>query len=360
MGWSELPVSEGSLVTAAQMGELRSAIIERRRAVNFAAAAGLGDPPVVSAGSLATAATLNAYRARLEEIIPHYIDTNETGYGWTKAGVISEAFGQGRTEWTRVPARAGETSYAAELVAGDVMYVEHINELKDVIDLLYLVPLKEFDGREYAADDSNGWTWSDVDGDLDNACTAHGNHQTGSYSETAESAPFDFIRHPIDPVTVVEVKAKGALRGADEDATVKFINFVNGDAGDDPPSDRDWYAELRISDDRPAGSPRGLDTEIACYNNLADDGSHTADSKNDSDQLLEVYVSDQWGPEILSHVPDEADWPFWLTFVVADHTDVIAAYAQEAAASGRELQIWWAKAQYSVTRIWAKLNFQYK
>jgi|GEM_PF-3230586 len=359
MGWSLLPVSIGQEASAAQINELRAAIIERRRAVGFAADGGLDDPPVVASGELCAAETINAYRARLEEVIPKYLDIDESGNAWTKSAILAAAFGPGKTQWTTVPSRAGTPEDSPGLEAGDVMYVEHLNEMKDVIDLLYLVPLKEESGRQYATTTGSAWTWSETDSDIVNTAASIGNYQTGDYREDAESAPFDFVHEPVDEVTIIHVKAKGVLMGTDEDKTVKFINFVYGDPDDSQPSDRAWHAELRVSNARPAGSPRGLDTDVIYSNNLADDGTHTDDGKNDSHSLLEVYIDDYWGPRQLSGLPDYTEWPFWLTFVIEDSTGVIDAYAAEAAASGRELQIWWAKVHFTVSHIWAKLAFEY-
>jgi hypothetical protein len=359
MGWSKLPVAAGDEVKAEQIDELRAAIIERRRAVGESSTAGSGDPPDVAAEDVCCASTINAYRQRVEELFGRYIRTGGSGDPWTKAAIMAEAFGAGRTDWTTVPARAGTAVYASELVAGDVIYAEHANEMKEVIDLLYLVPLEEKSGREYATSDGSDWTWAVTDPDVTRTCGAVGNHQTGSATEHAESAPFDLAREPIGEVTVVEVKARGRLLGMDEDKRVKLVNFVNGDDEDPQPADRAWKAHVRLSTARPADSPRGEDTEVLFDNNLADDGSHTSDGKSEGHNALEVYVDDYWGPLVLSGLPESGDWPFWLTFVVEYYGSVVDAYAAEAAATGRDLQIWKAEAIYTVTKAWAKLDFEY-
>lgn len=360
MGWSKLPVAAGQEMRADEIGGLRAAIIERRRAAGLLAAAGSGDPPAVAAQEVCYAATINAYRRRLEELFVLYLRTDGSGAAWTKMAILTAAFGAGRTEWTTVPQRAGAPEYASDLAPGDVIYAEHMNEMKEVIDLLYLVPLEEQAGREFATDGGSGWTWAASDPDETRTCGAVGNHQTASAAEHAESAPFDFARKPIDPVTVLEVRAKGRLLGTNEDKRVKLVNFVNGDEDDEQPSDRAWKAQLRVSDARPAASPRGEDTEVIVENNLADDGTHTADGRNNAHNALEVYVDDYWGPVALDGLPENGDWPFWLTFVVDDYANVIAAYAAEAAASGRDLQIWRAEAVFTVTKMWARLEFVYQ
>jgi hypothetical protein len=360
MGWTYLPVSPGETVDARQMGDLRAAIIERRGATGLGATDGSGDPPQVASGNLCEAATINAYRQRVEELIPRYVNTDGSGERWTKPGILQAALGAGTTEWTTVPARAGGPTSAGTLETGDVMYAEHVNEMRQVINLLYLVPLEEKEGRQFATNGVGGWAWSEGDPDPVYTATAVGNHQTGGWNEHAESAPFDFHREPIGDVTVLEVKAKGALYGSGSSNTVKFINFVNGDLDDPQPTDRSWKMQIRISEARPADSARGDDTTVACENNLADDGSHSEDSKNDSGNLLEVYVIDHWHSGVFPDVPEPDGWPFWLTFVIEDFTDVINAYTAEAQATERELQIWWAKAQFNLEYAWAKLDFEYK
>jgi hypothetical protein len=359
MGWSYLPVAVGSEASAAQIGELRAAIIERRRAVNLSATGGLGDPAVVAAGSLCAAAKINDYRVRVEELFGAYLNTNESGNNWTKSTILQAALG--KTEWTTVPARAGAPLDSPTLAVGNVMYAEHLNEMKQVIDRLYLVALMEKAGRQYASDNGQGWIWSTEEDGYPSTCHAGGNYQASPVgSERAQSAPFKFTRNPIGAVTVAQVRTRGFLTGTDIMRTVKFINFVNNHPGDPQPSDAAWHAELRISTHRPAGSPRGTDTTVAFANNLADDGTHTQDSKNSAQTPLAVYITDYWGPKVLSGVPPPSEWPFWLTTVIEDYVPVIAAYAAEAASRGRQLQVWYADASFELSRIWARLSFQYQ
>ena len=73
-----------------------------------------------------------------------------------------------------------------------------------------------------------------------------------------------------------------------------------------------------------------------------------------------MYVNDYWGPRVISNAPDNADWPFYLTFVMESCASVINAYADEAHSSGRDLQIWKGEAQFTISHIWAKLEFQYR
>ena len=196
MGWAKLPGSAGDEIKAEQIDELRAAIIERRRAVGINSTAGGGDPADVSPGDVCYAATINTYRQRVEGLFDHYVKTDGSGNVWTKSAILEAAFGSGRTEWTTVPARAGTPVYSATLEIGDVIYAEHINEMKTVVDLLYLVPLEEKTGREYATDNGSGWTWLDEDSDTSKTCGALGNHQTGGASEAAESAPYGFRFSP--------------------------------------------------------------------------------------------------------------------------------------------------------------------
>ena len=321
--------------------------------------AGLGDPAVVAAGSLCTTATINAYRARVEEVFSYYLNTNESGNIWTKGTILPVALG--KTEWTTVPARAGTPVDSPTLAAGNVMYAEHLNEMKQVVDRLYLVSLVEKSGRQYACDNGQGWTWSTEPDGYTSTCHAQGNYQVSPIgTERAQSAPFKFSRVPIGAVTVAEVRARGRLTGSDMASTVKYINFVNNHPGDPQPSDRTWHAELRVSEHRPADSPRGTDTSVAYENNLADDGTHTQDSKNSAQTPLAVYVTDTWGPKTFASMPPPSEWPFWLTTVIEDYVPVITAYAAEAASRGRQLQIWYADAIFDITRIWARLTFQYQ
>ena len=359
MGWTKLPVSPGDEVKAEQIDELRAAIIERRRAVGMSSTSAGGDPPDVSAGDMCYAETINGYRGRMEGLFDHYVKTDGSGDVWSKSSILQAAFGSGRTEWTRVPARAGTPDYSATLEPGDVIYTEHVNEMKAALDLMYLVPLDEKSGRRYGSKDGGSWTWSDEDSDTSRTCGAVGNHQIGAAGEVAESAPFDFKFDPIGVVSVLEVKAKGNLRGTNTDLRVKFINFVNGDAGDPQPTDRTWKAQMRASSGAPS-DPRGTDTTVVFEDNLADDGSHTSDGKNSDPSLLEVYVNDYWGPRVVPSLPEAANWPFYLTFVMEDCTQVINAYIDEAHSSGRDLQIWRGEAAFTISRMWAKLDFQYK
>jgi hypothetical protein len=238
------------------------------------------------------------------------------------------------------------------------MYVEHLNEMKSVIDKLYLVPLVEKEGRQFCTNTGPGWAWSGNDDDPLVTVDTTGMYGTGEQVEKGESAPFSFAGQPIGPVEVAVVKMTGSLQGIGDDLTAKFINFLLGDPGDPQPTDRDWKAELRISSERP-DDPRGGSTTKLFEDNLADDGSHTSDAKNVSTFRLEVYIQDYWGPMELSSVPDSSTWPFWLTFVMEDAEDVIVDYAAEAAATGRELQMYYARASFEVTSIWAELDFEY-
>lgn len=358
MGWSNLPVAPGAEVTAAQANEIRAAIIERRRAVGLSSTGGLGDPPLVSAGAACDTATVNADRERLEGLFASFINTNGTGQPWTKAAILEAALGAGQTEWTSVPARAGAAQYAAALPAGTVMYAEHLNEMKEVIDKLYLVSVDEKAGRQYAYNYGSGWTWSQDDDDPTSVASAVGNYGTSQVSEKAQSAPFGFARSPLGNVTVVAVRAKGVLGGTGGDLTAKSVNFIHGDEEDPQPSDRDWKATLRSSPARPLGDPRA-GTTVVFEDNLADDGSHSSDGKNTDHALLEVYIYDTWGPEEVTGLPAPEAWPFWLTFVLEDYAGVVAAYAAEAAETGRDLQIYYANVFFDVRHVWAELDFEY-
>jgi len=358
MGWTHLPVSPGEVVGAEQIAELRAAIIERRRAVGYGPGGGLGDPPEVPAGELALACRIDEYRDRIEEVLERYCNTGNPASWWTKEAALQAALGEGVTEWTNVPSRAGQKQSGPTLPEGTVMYAEHLNEMKAVLDELYIVPLAEQDGRRYCRNNGSGWEWSDTDYATGKTIVTSVNHQSGAASEKGESGPFDFRFEPVEAVSVVQVSAKGRLQGIEEDLLAKFVNFING--GGSQPSDRDWHAQLRVSQECPTGSPR--DGEIACLefeNNLADDGSHTSDGKNDADNTLEVYIDDWWGPELISNAPEPSDWPFWLTFIMDDYAAVKSAYVSEAEGSGRELYQLLGTAWFWISHIWAELDFDY-
>lgn len=357
MAWSVVPVSAGQIVQAAAIGEIRAAIIERRRAAGISPEGGGGDPPVVSAGAIATAATINAYRQAIESIIGRYVNPDNVVHRWTREGVIEAALGAGRIDWTNTPARAGGLVEDTTLPVGNLMYAEHINDMKAVLDKLYLLEIEEKPGRQYAVYDG-GWSWSETEGDPLVTAESHANALLGTpVSERAQSAPYDFVYEPVGAVSVKEVKASGALRGTDLDFTVKDISFY-GHGNGPQPSDRPWNAQMRIGTHRPADSPRGADTTTFYENDLSDNGRHAADSKNSDLSELRIFVTDNWS-DVTVPAESPSSWPYWVTYVLDDSGAIVSAYTAEAAATNRQLWQWWGSAYLAISHMWAEMDFAY-
>ncbi len=148
MGWSNTPLlSIGDTVQVSQIAEVRAAIIERRDAVGLSFS--VAERAV---GDVCIASSLNNYREHIETLIPHFLN-EETGDQWTKATLFEHVFGAGRTNWTNKPARDPEGPiYGNTLAAGTVMYVEHLNEMQQVLNELAWVAVSL---AEWV--DSNGW-----------------------------------------------------------------------------------------------------------------------------------------------------------------------------------------------------------
>jgi hypothetical protein len=358
MAWSNVPVSVGAVVQAAAIGEIREAIIERRRAAGLGPTAGGGDPPAVSAGAVATAATINAYRQSIESMIGRYLNPGDFVHRWDKENIIRAALGEERVDWTNRPARAGGLVEDTVLPAGNVMYAEHLNDLKAVLDKLYVLEIEEQPGRQYAVYEGSGWSWSETGGDPSVTAEAHANARLGTpANERAASAPYDFVYEPVGTPKVKEVKAKGVLMGTDLDLTVKDISFY-GQGNGPQPSDRTWNAQMRMGEHRPTDSPRGPDTTTFYGNDLSDNDQHTSDSKNNDPNELRVFVSDNWSP-VTVPAPGVATWPYWVTYVLDDYGSVVGAYAAEAAATDRSLWQWWGSAYLAITHMWAEMDFDY-
>jgi len=358
MAWSVVPVSVGGAVQAAAIGEIRAAIIERRRAAGVGPEGGGGDPPVVSAGAVATAATINTYRQAIESIIGRYRNPGDVVHTWSKEGVVEAALGAGRFDWTNTPARAGGLVEDTSLPAGTLMYAEHLNDMKAVLDKLYILGIDERPGRQFAVYDGGGWSWSENEGDGSVTAEAHANVLLGTpVNERAQSAPYDFVFEPVGSVSVKEVKARGALRGTDLDFTVKDISFY-GHGNGPQPSDRSWNAQLRIGTHRPANSPRGSDTTVFYENDLSDNGKHDADSKNSDLSELRVFTTDNWAG-VTVPTPSPSSWPYWVTYVLDDYGSIVSGYTAEAAGSNRQLWEWWGSAYLAITHMWAEMDFVY-
>ncbi|KPJ62763.1 MAG: hypothetical protein AMS15_02930 [Planctomycetes bacterium DG_23] len=129
MAWTLVPVSIGDEIKAAQLSEVRSALMERQQV------AGGTPPPTVNAGDALLGSVINEYRGRINGIIPDFIDET-TGNYWTKAALFESLYGSGRSDWLRRPSRAPGGELEGYLLTGDICYIEHINEMYDVLNEL--------------------------------------------------------------------------------------------------------------------------------------------------------------------------------------------------------------------------------
>jgi len=81
MSWTLVPVNIGDEMKAAQIAEVRAAIIERQEAVGGSA------PPVVNVGDGLLASVINTYRTKIEDLLAYFVD-DTTGNIWTKAALF--------------------------------------------------------------------------------------------------------------------------------------------------------------------------------------------------------------------------------------------------------------------------------
>ncbi len=129
MSWTLVPVSVGDEIKAGQLTEVRNAILERQQLV------GGSGPQAVNAGDTLLASIINEYRGKIDGLIPDFIDETSGNY-WTKANLFESLYGSGRTSWLRRPARAPGGQLQGSLQSGDICYIEHINEMHDVLNKL--------------------------------------------------------------------------------------------------------------------------------------------------------------------------------------------------------------------------------
>lgn len=129
MSWTLVPVSVGNEIKAGQLTEVRNAILERQQVV------GGSGPQAVNAGDTLLASIINEYRGKIDGLIPNFIDETSGNY-CTKANLFESLYGSGRTSWLRWPARAPGGQLQGSLQSGDICYIEHINEMHDVLNKL--------------------------------------------------------------------------------------------------------------------------------------------------------------------------------------------------------------------------------
>ena len=129
MAWTSIPVSVGDEIKIGQLTEVRNAILERQQVVGGSA------PQAVNVGDALLASIINEYRGEIDSLIPDFIDETSGNY-WTKADLFENLFGSGRTDWLRRPARDPAGATQGALQSGDICYIEHINEMHDVLNKL--------------------------------------------------------------------------------------------------------------------------------------------------------------------------------------------------------------------------------
>ena len=119
MAWSALPCTSGEVIRAAWFDEIRAAITERTDVVG-------GSPPDdVGSGDLIQ--LRGNYRAAVESLIPSYYAISGTGTStdftvWTKATIMTEAFGGGVTDWPNL----GDT----------ILRAQDFNDMRTILNLL--------------------------------------------------------------------------------------------------------------------------------------------------------------------------------------------------------------------------------
>lgn len=136
MAFTLLPINPGDTITAAQFNEARSAVLERRDTI------GRTDtmPFILNPGDVLKAEPslpqINGLRDVIENLanaFSAYVNP-ATEKEWFDLGNLDAFFtaagiGDG-TDWTRVPARKGGLTVSSRLIKGDVVFAEHINEIR--------------------------------------------------------------------------------------------------------------------------------------------------------------------------------------------------------------------------------------
>lgn len=127
MPFTLLPISVGDVTTAAQFNEARSAVLERGNTVGFALP---GLPFARSPGNIMVASgDINGLRNEIESFVTAYVNPADEDF-WSLPELFAAAgIGDG-SNWTRVPARKGGLTVSSRLSVGDVIYAEHINEIR--------------------------------------------------------------------------------------------------------------------------------------------------------------------------------------------------------------------------------------
>ena len=133
MGWGVVPVGSGDTLQAAQIMEVRGAIQERQSTINYVWSSGLSAPASIIAGDICSSADIMEYRGKIEEMIPSFVNESNQAT-WSLGAIMTHVFSTGRTDWIRIPARVSSTE--GNIVSGDIAYIEHMNEMQEILDEL--------------------------------------------------------------------------------------------------------------------------------------------------------------------------------------------------------------------------------
>ena len=138
MGWNDdTLVYIGDPYLAATMQAIRKAIVMFRYA--FGITPDDDDPPPVVAGDWLDASTINAYRSTLAGFLAYNYNLDPaTGSPWASISAIL-GYNQpgGAHNWTTLPARwSGGPTYGDTLPPNTPAFIEHVNELIDVLEEL--------------------------------------------------------------------------------------------------------------------------------------------------------------------------------------------------------------------------------